>query len=392
MNILHLGKYYPPEPGGMETFLRSLCLEQARRGHTVRAVCHSRPGKGGQASVCDHGVEVEFAQALGGASASAFAPGFMGLARRAAGLLDPGVVCLHLPNLSGMLAVLALRRKFIVHWHAPVRARDLGIAARAFLPAYRLLEARVLGRGARIIVTSRAMLEGCPQLAPHRHKCRVVPLGIDLAGGDHPPVLPGGPGAPLARAEIPASSPPGPQAPMVLSLGRFAPYKGFDRLVRAAGAVPGAHFVMAGDGPLHGAVRNLARDMGLCDRIAFPGRVDDAERDSLYAACQVFCLPSVSPAEAFGLVLLEAMAQARPVVASCPEWSGVSEVVAHRETGLLVPPDDPGGLSSALRVLLEDSSLARGMGLAGQARVRKLFDIRAVASLTEQVYATATLG
>lgn len=375
MNILHLGKYYPPEPGGMETFLRSLCLEQVARGHSVRAVCHAPPGRPCRVKLCDHGVEVEFAQALGRASASALAPRFPGLARRSVASLDPDVVCLHLPNLSGALAALALHRKFIVHWHAPVRAGDLGLAAKAFLPAYRLLEARVLRTASGIIVTSRAMLDGCPQLAPHRHKCRVVPLGIDLAKAGLPPVRP-----------------QGRDMPMVLSLGRFAPYKGFDRLVRAAGAVPGAHFVLAGDGPLLAAVRNLSRNLGLGSRITFPGRVADAERDALYAACRVFCLPSVSPAEAFGLVLLEAMAMARPVVACCPSWSGVAEVVAHNETGLLVSPDDPDALARALRSLLDDPSRARAMGLAGQARVRKRFDIRAVASLIEQVYATAMLG
>ena len=390
MNILHLGKYYPPEPGGMETFLRSLCQEQAGRGHAVRAVCHSPRGGACPATVCDHGVEVAFAEVLGRASASAFAPRFIGLARRAVAAREPDVVCLHLPNLSGTLAALALGRKFIIHWHAPVRAGDLGRAVRALLPAYRLLEARVLRGASRIIVTSRAMRDGCPQLEAHRHKCRVVPLGIDLAQAGLPPVRPGDPG--LSRAVPSLAGPEGPELPMVLSLGRFAAYKGFDRLVRAAGAVPGARFVMAGDGPLFGDVRNLCRGMGLEERIAFPGRVDDAGRDALYAACQVFCLPSVSPAEAFGLVLLEAMARARPVVACCPPWSGVGEVVEHGETGLLVPPDDPDGLARAVRSLLDDPSRARAMGLAGQARVRKRFDIRAVASLIEQVYALAALG
>jgi rhamnosyl/mannosyltransferase len=320
-------------------------------------------------------VEVRFARALGRSSASAFAPRFLALGRAVAASMRPDVICLHLPNLSGMLAALALGRAYVVHWHAPVLAQDISPLARTMLPAYRLLEALVLRRASRIVVTSRAMLEGCPQLSAWRGKCRVVPLGVDL------------PGEVANRA---ASAPGGGKnAPLVLSLGRFAAYKGFDRLALAAVHAPGTRFVMAGDGPLRGEVMRLVRDLGLTQRISFPGRVDDVAREALYAACDVFCLPSVSPAEAFGLVLVEAMARGRPVVAACPPGSGIAEVVVHQKTGLLVPPDDPLALAQAICALLADPGGAAAMGEAGLRRVRTLFDIRGVAGLTEQVYAQA---
>ncbi len=329
-----------------------------------------------RSTIIDGAVEVHLAPTLGDSSAKAYAPAFAALARAMIATTHPDIVCLHMPNLSGMLATLALGRPYLVYWQAPVQARELAFSTRMLLPAYRFIEAFVLRRATRIIVTSRAMLEGCPQLAPHRDKCRIIPLGIDLPG------------------EIPScdnSLTPG-QAPMVMSLGRFVPYKGFDRLVRAACLMPRTRFVMAGDGPLLGEIKKLAWDLGLAERIDFPGRIDDVKREALYAQCDVFCLPSVSPAESFGLVLLEAMSYAKPVVAACPDWSGIREVVAHQKTGLLVPPDAPLALARAISSLLANPDKAQTMGAMGQKRVRELYDIRVVAAQANQVYTQASLG
>lgn len=378
MRILHLGKFFPPHPGGMETFLAALMRAEAARGLASRAICHARPGQAsaeslaGGADLASGQSQTEFfARSLSPSSEFALAPALPALARLVCRKFDPDAVCLHMPNVSGMLAALGLDKPLVAFWHAPVRASDISPSALAFLPAYRLLERTVLRRARRIVVTSRSMLDGCPELARHRHKCRVVPLGIEL-----PPTSPSSTDA--GGFERPVT---------ILSLGRFAPYKGFDVLVRALALVPGARLIMAGDGPERAAVMALAKRLGLSNRIAFPGRVDDAARDSLYASCDIFCLPSLSPAEAFGLVLLEAMARGKPVAAARPEWSGVGEVVEHGVTGMLVPPGDPAALASALRTLANDAALARRMGEAGARRVRALYSIDTAAGRMERVYA-----
>jgi len=392
MNILHLGKYYPPEPGGMETFLRSLCLEQARRGHRVLAICHGRLKERRPNYARDADVELAFATTWGGSSASAVAPHYASLLRQARRTFKPDVISLHLPNLSGMVSVLALGVPFIVHWHAPVTVTDLGPKARVLLPLYRILESLTLKKALLLVVTGSAMRDDCPELAAHRNKCRVVPLGIDMLPDNTASETPANSFTRCGRSVGDKDTPGVAHLPVVLSLGRFAAYKGFDRLVRTAALVPDACFVMAGDGPLLETTKLLARDLGLAHRISFPGRVDDATRDALYEACDLFCLPSVSPGEAFGLVLLEAMAHGKPVAASCPPYSGVKDVVEHGITGILVPPDDPLSLAKAIRTLLADPGRGKVMGLAGLRRVHRFYDIRAVAGLIEQVYVESCTG
>ena len=105
---------------------------------------------------------------------------------------------------------------------------------------------------------------------------------------------------------------------------------------------------------------------------------------ALLAGCDVFCLPSF--AEGLPLVVLEAMAQERPVVATAV--GGTPEAVVNGETGLLVPPGDVGALAAALAALLCDPERARRLGEAGGARVRAVFSAdeasRAILGLYDQ--------
>ena len=125
----------------------------------------------------------------------------------------------------------------------------------------------------------------------------------------------------------------------MLFAGRLVPYKGVDVLLRAMATVD-ARLVVVGDGPLRGALEAQAR--ATCGgRVTFAGTVADDELTALYHACDVFVLPSVTRAEAFGMVQIEAMACGKPVV-STSVASGVPWVNQHHETGLIVPPGDAG--------------------------------------------------
>src|SRR5690606_12272502 len=101
------------------------------------------------------------------------------------------------------------------------------------------------------------------------------------------------------------------------------------------------------------------------DRVRLCTGLDDADLEATYQACDLVCLPSIDRAEAFGLVLLEAMRAARPVVASRVPGSGMSEVVVDGETGLQVPPDSPQALAQAILRLAGDPALRQRLGQAG---------------------------
>src|SRR5262249_56918071 len=122
----------------------------------------------------------------------------------------------------------------------------------------------------------------------------------------------------------------------------------FDVLLRALADVPDARLVIVGEGECASELRETASKCGVANRIRFAGAVDDATLLAVYASADAFALPSLNRGEAFGLVLLEAMRARLPVVASAIEGSGIGEVVADRESGLLVPPGDAAALAAAL--------------------------------------------
>lgn len=140
--------------------------------------------------------------------------------------------------------------------------------------------------------------------------------------------------------------------------------RAFDRV---AEQFPDTHLVVAGDGPLCDALENQARWMVANERVHFLGWRSDVP--FLLAALDILLVPSLW--EGFGLVLLEAMAQAIPVIAS--DVSALPEIVVHAETGLLVPPRDVNALADALALLLDDKALRRHLGLMGQDRLEQCF-------------------
>lgn len=148
---------------------------------------------------------------------------------------------------------------------------------------------------------------------------------------------------------------------------------------RVATASP-AHLVIAGDGPLRAALEAEARTLGIAERVHFLGWRDDVPQ--LMAALDIFLLPSLW--EGFGLVLLEAMAQQTPVVASAV--SAIPEIVNDGQTGLLTPPRDVDALAGALLTLFNDLPIARHLGLMGQERLETTFSARAMIEATHRLY------
>jgi len=171
--------------------------------------------------------------------------------------------------------------------------------------------------------------------------------------------------------------------PLIGFVGRLVTEKGVDVLLRAFAEVvrdmPRAHLALAGDGRLMGEMRALAGSLGLA-RAHFLGWRGDIA--SLMADVDVLAVPSRS--EGFGLVVLQAMALARPVVAS--RVTALPEIVEPGQTGTLVPPDDPASLARALTEILQSADRGAALGRAGRSRLEREFTLERMASHTAQVY------
>ncbi len=164
--------------------------------------------------------------------------------------------------------------------------------------------------------------------------------------------------APDLAGLAPAPRPPGQ---MLLALGRLHRNKGFDVLIRALPRLPGAHAVIAGDGPERAALESLARQEGVADRLHLLGWRND--QGALLAACDVLVCPSRW--EPLGNVVIEAFSARRPVVAAAA--AGPSELIAPGRTGLLPPIEDPAALAEAISSVLHDRGVAGRLAEAGRA-------------------------
>lgn len=160
----------------------------------------------------------------------------------------------------------------------------------------------------------------------------------------------------------------------------LSPRKGVDVLLRALARLSDASLVVVGSGPGEPMLRELARSLGLGDRVHWVGW-SNAPR-SYIAAVDVLAVPSRE--EALPLVILEAMLAGRPVVASAV--GSVDEAVIDGSTGRLVPPDDPTALADALGALVADAELRDRMGARGRERAVEQFSLEAMARSYEALY------
>lgn len=357
LNILHVYKDYHPILGGIENHIKTLAEAQAAAGHRVTVLVTNPGGQTGQEIL--KGVRVLRVPRL---ATIASTPLSVQLPL-ALGRLSPRITHLHFPYPLGELSQLTFGRgrPFVITYHSDI------VRQRKLLLFYRPLLRRALRRADRLLPTSRNYVDTSPFLRPLAAKCTVVPLSVDPR-----PFI-------SARPLYPPAA-----VPTLLFVGRHRYYKGVDDLIRAMQALD-AQLLIGGDGPERRSWQALAHDLGVGGKVQFVGQVSDADLPRLYASADVFVLPANARAEAFGKVLLEAMAAGLPCVTT-EVGTGTSYVVQDGRTGLVVPPSDPRALAAAINRLLADPHLRHDMGQAGQIRVGREFTTEGMAGRVEAVY------
>lgn len=355
MRILHLYKDYYPVLGGIENHVRVLAEAQVRAGHHVTVLVAAR----GPRTVIEEmgGVQVIKAGRLATVASAPLSLSLPAIVAR----LRPDITHLHFPYPLGEAAhtLLGRARRTVITYHSDI------VRQQGMLRLYRPLLWRVLAKADRIIATSPNYIATSPYLQHFTDKCVIIPLGIDADRFSTPD--PAQVAAFRNRALINANQPS--SASLLLFVGRLRYYKGLDDLLRALTQVP-AHLLVGGSGPMEQPWRALAQRLGVAERVHFLGDVPDELLPSLYHAADIFVLPANARAEAFGTVLLEAMAAGLPAI-STEVGTGTSYVNRHGETGLVVPPYDPGALARAINMLLSDADLRRRLGEQARMRARR---------------------
>lgn len=381
MRILQLNKRYWPHRGGVERYVRDLSATLAHQpGVAVSALVCAEEARTTRKIV--DGVSLESVAGYGTLWSLPLSPGYpIALRRHLIALQSanqPTVIHHHEPFPLGVLSLLASRPllralpPLVLTWHSDV------VRQRAVLPLYARLLRPLLDQAAAVIVPTERHITSSAFLPAVAHKCHVIPFGVDPARFESPDAA--REGQALRRAWGANRT--------VLFLGRLVYYKGLPHLLHAMRHV-NATLILAGDGRDRPSLQRLADQIGVAHKIRFLGDVPEDQLPAYYHAADVFVLPSTAPSEGFGIVQLEAMASARPVVSTSLQ-TGVATVNLHDQTGLVVPPGDAEALAHALTTLLDSPDRARQLGHNARARVQQHYRLDHMAERTLALYRHVT--
>ncbi|HEX9341387.1 MAG TPA: glycosyltransferase family 4 protein [Thermoplasmata archaeon] len=376
MRIAQVAPWFYPHLGGVESHVRALSTELAARGHDVTVVTTRHDPSLPEEESMD-GFRVVRVKPRAIVMRTPIAPKMRARLRT----LETDVFHGHFPPpLAAHYAtsVAAARgAPSVVTYHCDVEIPSaFGILLESVYR--RSLGASTLDRATKVVVTTRTY--AATSRAVWKHNPAVIPNAVD-----HRRFRPDVDPSPV-RKTLNLS----PDEKVVLLVGRIEPHKGIEQFIEAARYVPDARFLVAGDGSLLPAMKGLAATFGVDGRLRFVGRVSEDGLPRLYAACDVFVLPSVSRLEAFGIVALEAMATGKPVVVA--DIPGVREVIENGKEGLLADPLNAQDLAEKIRGLLEDPEARQAMGRRGREKVVASFGIERVTDQVEALYRSIADG
>lgn len=376
MRIAHITATFPPYYSGTGTVCYESAVGLARRGHSVQVITAAHPP-----GIFSYPHEITVRRLP-----IAFRIGNAPLTLELLGLRDVDLIHLHYPYIFGAELVWAAAHArgipFVLTHHNDL----IGDGLRPLLfDSYTAISSQLLfGSARKLIAVSLDYAANCrltPRFRQRWSDTVEVPNGVD-ATLFHPGVD----GSWVRRQHgIPID------APVVLFVGvldRAHHFKGVDRLLEAFARIdqPDAYLLIVGDGELQPALVAQSESLGIGSRTVFAGKVANRETPPYYATADLVALPTAPP-ESFGMVLIEAMACGTPVVTS--DIPGVRSVVSAGQDGLLTPVGDIDALALRLGELLADPARRRAMGLAGRAKVERMYSWPAIIDRLEQVYADA---
>jgi glycosyltransferase involved in cell wall biosynthesis len=221
--------------------------------------------------------------------------------------------------------------------------------------------------------TQRTLLRNAPWLDPNR-------IAVVYKGIDPRPYLERPEQGVALRRELGIA----PEAPVVGFVGQIIERKGITDIVQCvpivARQLPQVKFLFVGEGALQEFLVEKTRELGVAGQTIYAGFRRDIP--AVMKAIEILLLPSY--VEGFGYVLIEAMAAAKPVVAT--NVSSIPEIVQHGETGLLVETHRPQQLAQAILTILQDENLRRSMGQKGRELMLKKFTLERMISQIEAIF------
>jgi glycosyltransferase involved in cell wall biosynthesis len=326
MKVLQLGKYYKPDRGGIETASLDVSEVLLSEGHEVSVIVF-----GDQQKIENiDGALVYRCRQLFKVISQPISADYFSYGIRLMRVSD--VVHVHLPNYLALFLVLVcpLSTRIVVHWHSDELGFLKGILRFFLMP---LLIICVLRSEIVIFTTEAYSRSSYVRRFTAKAKVRILKFCLpDLEKSTHIScdII-----EKNTALELPTSSETVKLQShiLMLSVGRLVPYKGFYEAISTISNLPeNLTWVIVGEGPLRAKLSQLIRKKGLQSRVHLLGAVTNSEKEKLFSSADIFALPSISRAEAFGVVNVEALRSGLPIVNFDILGSGVSEVCGDAGT------------------------------------------------------------
>ena len=355
--ILHISKYYYPFSGGTEQIARDVVL--SLKNEYIQKVIAFNDEKKDKIDNVD-GIEVVKCGCFTKIAAQSLSISYERNLHNLMEDFNPDIVVFHYPN--PFVAALLLRElkkskaKLVLYWH-------LDIVRQKYLKLlFTSQNKSLLARADKIIATSPNYIEGSKWLQSVKTKCIVIPNCINVERMEITQEI---------EKKVLNIRAQNKNKTICVAVGRHTEYKGFSYLIQASKFLDDSfHIYITGTGELTEKLHEEARGD---KKITFTGRIDDDELKSLILASYLFCFPSITKNEAFGLALAEGMYYEKPAITFSIQGSGVNYVSLDKVTGIEVENRNVKKYADAMRLLAQNEELRVKYGKAGKKRIEENF-------------------
>lgn len=355
MKILQISNYYEPHIGGIEQVAKDIAnvFEKMENvSHKVFCFNHEKENRIDNVN----GVQVVRAGSFIKVASQSLSFSYGKILRKTLKEFVPDVIIFHYPNPFGAMHLLKYLKKhpnvkLVLYWHLDItKQKILG-------KLFNMQNKKLLARACKVVATSPNYKNESQYLQTVSQKCEVIPncvaperLILDSSVNEY-------------VCKIKENN---KNKTICFALGRHVPYKGLEYLVKASKYLDESFAIyIAGSGPLTDELKKLAADD---KKVNFLGRISDAELKAYLSSCDIFCFPSITKNEAFGIALAEAMAYSKPSVTFTIPCSGVNYVSIDKETGIEVENGNVVAYANAIKQLAKDESLRQLYGAKAKQR------------------------
>lgn len=355
--ILHISKYYHPFVGGVEQ-VASDCVKALNDEYEQKVICFNH-NKGSIVDQFD-GVEITRVGCFAKVASQSLSFSYKKQLKKLINEFNPDIVIFHYPNpfvAHFLLKHLKNKRfKFVLYWHLDItKQKILG-------KLFKNQNKKLLKYADKVIATSPNYIEGSPWLSQYKEKCMIIPCCINeerLKINDDI----------IRKTNEIKNKYVGKH--ICFAFGRHVEYKGLTYLIKASKILDDNYVVLiGGQGPLTGKLKKEANDD---KKISFLGKLSDEDLKAYLNACDIFCFPSITKNEAFGIGLAEAMYYGKPAVTFTIPGSGVNYVNLDGITGLEVENKNYEAYAKAITILSKDLIMQKKIKIASKNRIENEF-------------------